>query len=76
MGHGDPELGARILKTFLQKSSALKDLEALLFYNGVVLGAVVADYVKEAEIKKYGSLDLKGIDESVLSFVVSRDPVE
>lgn len=36
MGHGDAELGARILKTFLQKVRALHELEALLFYNGGV----------------------------------------
>ena len=36
MGHGDAELGARILKTFLQKSGALRELEAVLFVNSGV----------------------------------------
>ena len=36
MGHGDPELGARILKTFLQKAVALGDLDAVLLFNGGV----------------------------------------
>ena len=36
LGHGDAELGARILKTFLQKVRVLRGLEALLFVNGGV----------------------------------------
>ncbi|HPF15659.1 MAG: sulfurtransferase-like selenium metabolism protein YedF [Planctomycetes bacterium] len=36
MGHGNAELGARILKTFLQKSAALRDLEAIAMVNGGV----------------------------------------
>ena len=36
MGEGDPDLGSRILKTFLQKSIALRDLDAILFYNSGV----------------------------------------
>lgn len=36
MGHGDAELGARILKTFLQKIRVLRGLEALLFFNAGV----------------------------------------
>ncbi|MCB9915036.1 MAG: DsrE family protein [Planctomycetes bacterium] len=35
-GHGDADLGARILKTFLQKVRALGELEALVFVNGGV----------------------------------------
>lgn len=36
MGHGDDALGARILKTFLQKAIALKGLEAVLMVNSAV----------------------------------------
>lgn len=36
LGHGDPALGARILKTFLQKSVALPDVEAILMVNSGV----------------------------------------
>ena len=36
MGHGNPELGARILKTFLQKARSLAGLEAILLVNGGV----------------------------------------
>ncbi len=36
MGHGDAALGARILQTLLNKASALRGLEALLFYNAGV----------------------------------------
>ena len=43
--------------------------------NTILVSAVVADYVNEAEIEKFGSLKLKGIDENVLSFVVSREAV-
>jgi class 3 adenylate cyclase len=41
----------------------------------ILVSAIVADYLKEAEIEKFGSLKLKGIDENVLSFVVSREAV-
>lgn len=33
MGHGDRELGQRVLCTFLQKAIAIQGLEAVLFYN-------------------------------------------
>ena len=36
MGHGDADLGVRILKTFLQKARALPGLDAFLLYNGGV----------------------------------------
>ena len=36
MGHGDPDLGVRILRTFLQKVRMLRELDALLFYNAGV----------------------------------------
>lgn len=40
MGEGDDALGARLLKTFLQKSIAFTDLDAILLYNaGVKLTA-------------------------------------
>ena len=37
MGEGDSELGLRILGTFLRKTGALTDLEALVLYNAGVL---------------------------------------
>jgi intracellular sulfur oxidation DsrE/DsrF family protein len=36
MGHGDDDLGQRILKTFLQKSALLNKLEAVVLFNGGV----------------------------------------
>jgi len=36
MGHGDPELAKRIVRTFLQKAKQLRGLEAIAFYNGGV----------------------------------------
>lgn len=44
--------------------------------NTILVSAVVADYVDEREIQKYDSLKLKGIDEMVLTFVVSREPAQ
>ena len=39
MGHGDRELGQKVLGTFLKKSIALKDFTAIVFFNsGVRLG--------------------------------------
>jgi hypothetical protein len=36
MGHGDRELGQKILGTFLRKAIALEGLDAVVFYNGGV----------------------------------------
>lgn len=36
MGHGDDELGHRILKTFLQKTAALNKIEAIVLFNSGV----------------------------------------
>ncbi|MEZ5975873.1 MAG: DsrE family protein [Planctomycetota bacterium] len=36
MGHGDDELGKRLIKTFLQKSITLQDLDAIALFNGGV----------------------------------------
>lgn len=36
MGHGDPDLGRRILGTFLKKSIQIQDLTAITFYNAGV----------------------------------------
>lgn len=43
--------------------------------NTILVSATVAEYVNSREVRKYGSLKLKGIDEEVLGFVVSRDPI-
>ena len=40
--------------------------------NTIIVSAVVADYLEEEQIVKYKSLQLKGIDETVLTFVVNR----
>jgi signal transduction histidine kinase/class 3 adenylate cyclase len=40
--------------------------------NTIIVSAVVADYLDEDQIVKYKSLQLKGIDETVLTFVVNR----
>lgn len=38
--------------------------------NSILVSAAVADYLTNAEIERYGSLKLKGIDETILSFLV------
>lgn len=58
MGHGDPELGTRILKTFLQKARGLKDLEEILLVNGGVR-LLAADSPVVAEFKL---LEEHGVD--------------
>jgi len=50
MGHGDAELGTRILKTFLQKSRRLRGFEAVLLVNGGVR-LVAADSPVLAELR-------------------------
>jgi len=58
LGHGDAELGRRVLRTFLQKARALGDLEALAFFNsGVKL--VAADSPVRAELMLLAEL---GVD--------------
>jgi hypothetical protein len=36
MGHGDPELGRRILATLLRKSGVIRGLTAVVLFNGGV----------------------------------------
>ncbi|MDY7002959.1 MAG: response regulator [Cyanobacteriota bacterium] len=43
--------------------------------NTILVSQIVANYLDSREVKKYGDLKLKGIDEEVLGFVVSRDSV-
>jgi class 3 adenylate cyclase len=41
--------------------------------NTVLISAAVADYVEENRIVKYKPLQLKGIDETVLTFLLNCD---
>lgn len=43
--------------------------------NTILVSQIVANYVDSREVKKYGYLKLKGIDEEILGFVVSRDSI-
>lgn len=45
-------------------------LQALAQPNSILVSAAVADYLDEAEITKGSPLQLKGVDETVLTFVV------
>ncbi|MDF1838410.1 MAG: DsrE family protein [Planctomycetota bacterium] len=59
MGHGDPDLGARVLKTFLQKSIALHGLDAIAFYNsGVKLVAPGSTVLGELSLLEERGIDL------------------
>ena len=58
MGHGAQELGQRILKTFLQKTIALQDLDAVVMFNeGVKLTG--ADSPVRGEL---AMLEERGVD--------------
>jgi hypothetical protein len=59
MGSGDPDLGARILKTFLQKAVALQDLEAVLLFNaGVKLTAADSSVLQELAMLEERGVEL------------------
>jgi hypothetical protein len=59
MGHGDRELGGRILKTFLQKSIALHDLDAIALCNsGVKLVAPGSPVLGELTLLEERGVDL------------------
>jgi adenylate cyclase len=47
-------------------------LQALAEPNSILVSAAVADYLDEAEITKGSPLQLKGVDETVLTFVVDK----
>ncbi|MCA8967299.1 MAG: DsrE family protein [Planctomycetes bacterium] len=58
MGHGDRGLGQRILQTFLQKSIALPDFTAIVFFNsGVQLVAAGSPVLAELR-----ALEERGVD--------------
>ena len=58
MGHGDRDLGRKVLATFLKKSIALPDFTAIVFFNsGVKL--VAADSPVLAELRM---LEERGVD--------------
>ncbi len=59
MGHGDPELGHKILGTFLRKSRAIQGLEAILLYNaGVKLLTADSPHLAEFTLVEEGGVDL------------------
>lgn len=59
MGHGDPELGRRILANFLRKAGALRGLTAILLYNsGVKLLAKGSPVLAELTALEAHGVDL------------------
>ena len=59
MGHGDAELGRRLVKTFLQKAQRLRDLDVIALYNaGVKLTAADSPVLGELAQLEEGGVDL------------------
>ncbi|MFK7740035.1 MAG: DsrE family protein [Planctomycetota bacterium] len=59
MGDGDPELGKKVLGTFLKKSIALPNFTAILFYNeGVKLVAADSPVLTELRLLEERGVDL------------------
>jgi selenium metabolism protein YedF len=59
MGQGDAELGRRVLKTFLQKCSALNGLTAILLFNsGVRLAAEGSNVLAELHMLNENGIDV------------------
>ena len=71
MGHGDRELGQRVLTTFLQKAIALDGLEAVLFYNaGVQLTGPESPVLAELRELEHRGVDLVPCGTCVQAFGV------
>ncbi|MTJ10832.1 response regulator [Anabaena sp. UHCC 0204] len=51
-------------------------LQAAAVPGTILVSAAVADYLQEEEITKGSPLELKGIDETVLTFMVTPEPVK
>ena len=59
MGHGDVELGRKILATFLRKSIAITDLETIALYNeGVKLAATASPVATELTMLHERGVDI------------------
>ncbi len=59
MGHGDGELGARILRTFLQKCRTIRDLRAIVLFNdGVKLAVKGSPVLGELQHLFEGGVDV------------------
>lgn len=59
MGHGDRELGQKILGTFLKKSISLPDFSAVVFFNsGVRLVAADSPVLTELKLLEERGVDL------------------
>ena len=51
-------------------------LQAAAVPGTILVSAAVADYLQESEITKGSPLELKGIDETVLTFIVTSEPIK
>lgn len=69
MGHGDPELGQKILATFLRKSGAIRGLTAVVLFNaGVKLAAEGSPVLTELSQLHDAGVDVKPCATCVDSF--------
>ncbi len=59
MGHGDTEVGQRILRTFLQKCRAIRELQTIVLFNsGVKLAAVGSPVLSELQHLYEAGIDI------------------
>jgi intracellular sulfur oxidation DsrE/DsrF family protein len=76
MGHGDPQLGQRILATFLRKSGAIRGLTAVVFFNaGVKLVAEGSPVIAELHQLHDSGIDIRPCGTCVDFFQV-RDKIK
>lgn len=76
MGHGDPELGRRILANFLRKSLAIGDLTAILLFNsGVTLAAKDSPVIVELRQLQDNGVDVLACATCVDAYAVRESLV-
>lgn len=75
MGHGDAELGKRILGTFLRKAIAIKGLTAIVMFNaGVKLAASNSPVLTELILLHDQGIDIRPCGTCVDAFGI-RDQI-
>ena len=76
MGHGDSDLGRKILANFLRKSGAIRELTAVVLFNaGVKLAAEGSPVLAELHQLHEGGVDVKPCGTCVDAFQL-RDKIQ
>jgi sulfur relay (sulfurtransferase) complex TusBCD TusD component (DsrE family) len=81
MGHGDADLGRRILANFLRKISSIQDLEAICLYNsGVLLAATDSPVATELTLLRENGVEVMACGTCVEHYgvgnrLISKKPV-